>query len=62
MTGTRLQNGIEMTASNEDKYTTMLALAEGSPSERELAAWLRQSMEPEYGHRVQEPRARYARR
>lgn len=55
-------NDIEMTASDEDKYTAMLALAEGSLSEREFAAWLRRRIELAPGHRVHEPRARYARR
>ena len=55
-------NDIEMTASDEEKYTVMRALAEGSLSEKKFAAWLRQHLELASGHRVHEPRARYARR
>lgn len=55
-------NDIEMTANDEDKYTVMLALAEGSLSEKKFSAWLRQYIEIAPGHRVHEPRARHARR
>jgi death on curing protein len=34
-------NGLKLTASPEDRYATFLALAEGSLSEEELAAWFR---------------------
>jgi death-on-curing protein len=32
-------NGLDLTASHEDRYATFLRLAEGSLSEEELAAW-----------------------
>src|SRR6476469_5705074 len=34
-------NGYQLTAAPEDKYITFLSLAEGTVSEDELAAWLR---------------------
>ncbi len=36
-----LLNGAEFVATPEDKYTTILKLAEGAISEEELAAWIR---------------------
>ncbi len=35
-------NGADLRATDEDKYVSMLALAEGSLSEAEFAAWLRE--------------------
>ncbi len=35
-------NGVTLIASDEDKYVTTLALAEGSLSEADFATWLRQ--------------------
>jgi death on curing protein len=35
-------NGFELDASPQDKYLTFLSLAEGSLSEEDLAAWLRE--------------------
>lgn len=35
-------NGADLRATDEDKYVAMLALAEGSLSEAEFAAWLRE--------------------
>lgn len=54
-------NGTDLVASDEDKYVTMIALAEGSLSEAEFAAWLRQHISLNAKKRVNEPRARYAR-
>ena len=54
-------NGADLDASDEDKYVTMIALAEGSLSEVEFAAWLRQHIRLDAGKRVNEPRAHYAR-
>jgi len=54
-------NGTDLVASDEDKYVTMIALAEGSLSEAEFAAWLRQHISLDAKKRVNEPRARYAR-
>jgi death-on-curing protein len=54
-------NGVDLVASDEDKYVTMIALAEGSLSEAEFASWLRQHISIDGKKRVNEPRARYAR-
>lgn len=51
-------NDVEFAASDEDKYVTMLALAEGALKEKEFAAWLRQHIRVQPGKRVQEPRAK----
>lgn len=51
-------NDVEFTASDEDKYVTMLALAEGALKEKEFAAWLRRHIRVQPGKRVQEPRAK----
>ena len=48
-------NDAELTASAEDKYIHMLALAEGSLSEAEFAAWLRPHLRLQHKHRVSEP-------
>ena len=39
-----LLNGYQIAASQEDKYLTFLALADGSLSEDELADWIRQNL------------------
>jgi death on curing protein len=39
-------NGYELTASNEELVRAMLAVADGSLAESELAAWFRQWMRP----------------
>ncbi len=46
-------------ASDEDKYISMLALAEGSLSETEFAQWLRSHIKLDDAKRVNEPGARY---
>lgn len=37
-------NGADISASQDEKYTTFLRLAEGTLSEEELAEWIRQKM------------------
>lgn len=54
-------NGADLLATDEDKYITMITLAEGNLSEAEFAAWLRQHISLDAKKRVNEPRARYAR-
>ncbi len=54
-------NGADITASDEDKYVAMLSLAEGSQSEAEFAAWLREHITLDGRKRVNEPRANYNR-
>lgn len=54
-------NGATMTASDEDKYITMLALAEGSLSETNFAAWLRLHVQMEPYREVHEEGASYTR-
>lgn len=54
-------NGVTLLTSEEDKYVTTLALAEGSLSEPDFAAWLRRHIAQAPGNAVHEPRARYAR-
>lgn len=41
-----LLNGFSLAASQKEKYLTFLALAEGSLSEDDLAAWLRERVVP----------------
>ncbi|MFA5940438.1 MAG: type II toxin-antitoxin system death-on-curing family toxin [Sinimarinibacterium sp.] len=53
-------NGAELDASAEDKYVTILGLAESRISEAEFADWLRAHLHIESGGAVQETRARYA--
>lgn len=54
-------NGADIEASDEDKYVAMLSLSEGSLSEAEFAAWLREHMRLKDTKQVNEPRQRYAR-
>lgn len=54
-------NDVDLVASDEDKYVHMLALAEGSLSETEFAAWLRGHISLAGNKRVNEPRTRYVR-
>lgn len=51
-------NDIEFDASDEDKYVSILALAEGKLKEKEFAAWLRNRIQVKPGHRVHEPQPR----
>ncbi|HEU4774203.1 MAG TPA: type II toxin-antitoxin system death-on-curing family toxin [Lysobacter sp.] len=52
-------NGATLVASDEDKYITTLALAEGSLSEADFATWLRRHIELKPGNEVHEPSPRY---
>lgn len=52
-------NGADLVASDEEKYITMLALAEGKLAERDFAAWLRERLRFVAQGEVHEPRARY---
>ena len=54
-------NGVELVASNEEKYVNMIGLAEGRLPEPEFASWLREHISMDAAKRVNEPRARYAR-
>jgi death-on-curing protein len=53
-------NDAELEASLEDKYITILALAEGKLKEKEFAAWLRAHIHVTARKNLQEPKARYA--
>jgi death-on-curing protein len=53
-------NDVALVASDEDKYVTTLALAEGSLGEAEFAAWLRGHIQQDAGQ-VHEQRALYRR-
>lgn len=54
-------NDVHLDASDEDKYVSMIALAEGSLSEAEFAAWLRARINLDGNRRVNEKAASYAR-
>lgn len=55
-------NGAELIATDEEKYVAMVALAEGSLSEADFAAWLRERVRSGGSQSVNEPKARYRRR
>lgn len=52
-------NDAELEATPEEKYLTILALAESRMSEREFADWLRTHIHISTRRQVQEPRAKY---
>ncbi len=52
-------NGVELIASAEEKYLSILGLAEGRMPLEEYAAWLRRSSRREGPEQVQEPAPRY---
>jgi death-on-curing protein len=52
-------NGAELIAPDEEKYLTMLALAEGKLGEREFAAWLRGRVRTRGRGEAHEPRPAY---
>lgn len=54
-------NDAELQASDEDKYTAMLRLAEGSLDEASFATWLRPRIVAAHGGKVQEKRSGYRR-
>ena len=54
-------NGLELEASEEEKYVQMVALAEGSLPESGFAEWLRRNVLPRPGDAIHEARTPYAR-
>ncbi|HEY7658520.1 MAG TPA: type II toxin-antitoxin system death-on-curing family toxin [Burkholderiales bacterium] len=52
-------NGAELAATDEEKYVTMLALAEGKLSERDFAVWLRARVRARGRGEAREPRPAY---
>mgnify|MGYP000399638213 CR=1 FL=1 len=54
-------NDAELQAGGEEKYLSMLALAEGSLDEASFAEWLRPRIVVAHGGKVQEKRAGYRR-
>ena len=52
-------NGTEFNATDEEKYVSILALAEGKLSEGDFAAWLRERLRPAVRGEVHEPRKAY---
>lgn len=52
-------NGVEFVATDEEKYLTMLALAEGKLTEQDFAAWLRARLHLANRHGAHEPHAAY---
>ena len=54
-----LLNGLDVVASDEEKYIAILSLASGQIGEDESAAWLRPRLTPKAPQGVHEPRGRY---
>lgn len=52
-------NGAELEASDEDKFLTILALAEGKLAEKDFAAWLRTHLKLHPRNEVHEPSVEY---
>jgi death-on-curing protein len=52
-------NGAELAATDEEKYVSILALAEGKLAERDFAAWLRERLRPGARGMAHEPRKAY---
>jgi len=52
-------NGAELVATDEEKYLTMLTLAEGKLAERDFAAWLRERVRTGGRGAAHEPRSAY---
>lgn len=52
-------NGAELIATDEEKYVSMLALAEGKLTERDFAAWLRERLQLAAPGSAHELRATY---
>ena len=52
-------NGAELVATDEEKYLTMLALAEGKLGEQDFAAWLRERVRTRGRGEAHEPRPAY---
>ena len=52
-------NGADLEAADEEKYLTMLALAEGKLKEKDFAAWLAAHLRPHSRKTLRESRAAY---
>ena len=52
-------NDVDLTASAEEKYLTIIALAEGKLTVEEFTGWLRSRIQVSTKNQVQEPRRRY---
>lgn len=52
-------NEIELVTSDEEKYLTILALAEGKLSEKDFAAWLRVHIQSNTQNQIHERRGHY---
>lgn len=52
-------NSYRLNATDEDKYLSILALAQGDISEKDFAAWLRERIETEPDDEVHEQKANY---
>jgi death-on-curing protein len=52
-------NGADLVAPDEEKYLTMVGLAEGKLGERDFAAWLRERVRTRRRGEVHEPRPAY---
>jgi death-on-curing protein len=52
-------NGTELMATDEEKYVSILALAEDKLSERDFATWLREHLRPAARGEAHEPRRAY---
>lgn len=53
-------NGADLMAPDEEKYASMIGLAEDTLGEAEFADWLRRHLVVHGGARLNEPRAEYA--
>lgn len=52
-------NNAELIATAEEKYLTIIALAEGKLPVEEFAQWLREHMTTRHRNKIQEPKKRY---
>ena len=52
-------NGVDFTATDEEKYVTMLSLAEGKLSEQEFSTWLRARLQVPNRNGLHEPDRAY---
>lgn len=55
-------NGVEFPGLGEEKFLTILALAEGRMTVEEFARWLRTHIPPPERHEIHEPKTTYRRR
>jgi death-on-curing protein len=54
-----LLNGVDLVAGDDEKYVAMLSLAEGTLTERQFAAWLRERLKLSRPNQAHQSRARY---